>query len=199
MQGGNCATRSAPNTIVSPFGLPSANQLTPLKQISMHEFPRHTLLLLLLTPTAHLCQSLLSFPHSPDAFRIHTCLHRIQRIASFDAHCIPAGQHLPAARIAPRQQQQQQRLRLVVQAKPGDVLLVAEGISKTYDGEKQLFGEQQTWGARGCRRVHSGGEIMGGGGARANGDGAWVCVGGEGEDLGGRRGTAGGREDQQGI
>jgi hypothetical protein len=29
----------------------------------------------------------------------------------------------------------------VVQARPGDVLLVAEGISKTYDGEKQLFGE----------------------------------------------------------
>jgi hypothetical protein len=31
----------------------------------------------------------------------------------------------------------------VVQARPGDVLLVAEGISKTYDGEKQLFGESQ--------------------------------------------------------
>lgn len=29
---------------------------------------------------------------------------------------------------------------MLVQAKPGDVLLVAEGISKTYDGEKQLFG-----------------------------------------------------------
>jgi len=36
--------------------------------------------------------------------------------------------------------QQQSSSRLVAQAKRGDVLLVAEGISKTYDGEKQLFG-----------------------------------------------------------
>ncbi|KAF6262123.1 P-loop containing nucleoside triphosphate hydrolase protein [Scenedesmus sp. NREL 46B-D3] len=38
-----------------------------------------------------------------------------------------------------RQQQQQQRLGVLTHAKRGDVLLVAEGISKTHDGEKILF------------------------------------------------------------
>lgn len=46
-----------------------------------------------------------------------------------------------AARFRPQQQGGQGRCGHVVQARPGDVLLVAEGISKTYDGEKQLFGE----------------------------------------------------------
>jgi hypothetical protein len=36
-------------------------------------------------------------------------------------------------------QQQQQRLGVLTHAKRGDVLLVAEGISKTHDGEKILF------------------------------------------------------------
>lgn len=52
--------------------------------------------------------------------------------------------HVSPLRVPRHNQQQQQQSRaasLVVQAKPGDVLLVAEGISKTYDGEKQLFGE----------------------------------------------------------
>jgi hypothetical protein len=35
--------------------------------------------------------------------------------------------------------QQQQRQGVLTRAKRGDVLLVAEGISKTHDGEKILF------------------------------------------------------------
>jgi hypothetical protein len=38
-----------------------------------------------------------------------------------------------------QQQQQQQRWSVLTHAKRGDVLLVAEGISKTHDGEKILF------------------------------------------------------------
>jgi hypothetical protein len=38
-----------------------------------------------------------------------------------------------------QQQQQPQRLQVLTHAKRGDVLLVAEGISKTHDGEKILF------------------------------------------------------------
>ncbi|WIA12397.1 hypothetical protein OEZ85_012443 [Tetradesmus obliquus] len=69
------------------------------------------------------------------------CLQRLQAPGSYNARTPGRQQQLLLSihHLRQQHQQQQERLGVLTHARKGDVLLVAEGISKTHDGEKILF------------------------------------------------------------